>query len=75
MFLTTANRVDKIPVPLRDRMEILEFTGYIMDEKLQIAKDHLIPKQVKEHGLKKREIKFNDGAIRLLIESYTREAG
>jgi ATP-dependent Lon protease len=75
MFLTTANRVDKIPGPLRDRMEILEFSGYIMDEKLQIAKDHLLPKQIKEHGLKKREIKFEDDAIRLLIESYTREAG
>ncbi len=75
MFLTTANRVDKIPGPLRDRMEVLEFSGYIMEEKLQIAKDHLLPKQVSEHGLRKREIKFEDDAIRLLIESYTREAG
>ena len=75
MFLTTANRIDKIPGPLRDRMEILEFSGYIMVEKLQIAKDHLIPKQIKEHGLRKREINFNDEAICLLIESYTREAG
>jgi ATP-dependent Lon protease len=56
-------------------MEVLEFSGYIMDEKLQIAKDHLLPKQIKEHGLKKREIKFEDNAICLLIESYTREAG
>ena len=75
MFLTTANRVDQIPGPLRDRMEILEFSGYIMDEKLQIAKAHLLPKQIKEHGLMKREIKFEDDAVRLLIESYTREAG
>jgi len=75
MFLTTANRIDKIPGPLRDRMEVLEFSGYIIDEKLQIAKDHLIPKQIKEHGLHKREIKFGDDAIKLLIESYTREAG
>ena len=75
MFLTTANRVDKIPGPLRDRMEILEFTGYIINEKLQIAKDHLLPKQIREHGLRNREIKFSDDAIRLLIESYTREAG
>lgn len=75
MFLTTANRIDKIPGPLRDRMEVLEFSGYIMEEKLQIAKDHLIPKQIKEHGLRKTEIKFNDDAICLLIESYTREAG
>ena len=75
MFLTTANRVDKIPGPLRDRMEILEFSGYIIDEKLQISKKHLIPKQIKEHGLRKTEINFNDDAICLLVESYTREAG
>ena len=75
MFLTTANRVDKIPGPLRDRMEILEFSGYILEEKLQICKDHLIPKQILEHGLRKREIKFGDNAITSLIESYTREAG
>ena len=75
MFITTANRIDQIPGPLRDRMEVLEFSGYIMEEKLQIAKDHLLPKQVKEHGLRKREIKFTDEAICLLIESYTKEAG
>ena len=75
MFITTANRVDKIPGPLRDRMEVLEFSGYIMEEKLQIAKDHLLPKQVKEHGLRKKEIKFSDESICLLVESYTREAG
>ena len=75
MFITTANRVDKIPGPLRDRMEILEFTGYILSEKLQIAKDYLLPKQIKEHGLRKKEIKFTDNALCLLIESYTREAG
>ena len=75
MFITTANRIDKIPGPLRDRMEILEFSGYIMIEKLLIAKDHLLPKQIKEHGLRKKEIKFSDESIKLLIESYTREAG
>ena len=75
MFITTANRVDKVPGPLRDRMEVLEFSGYIMEEKLQIAKDHLLPKQVKEHGLRKKEIKFSDESICLLVESYTREAG
>jgi ATP-dependent Lon protease len=75
MFITTANRVDKIPGPLRDRMEVLEFSGYIMEEKLQIAKDHLLPKQVKEHGLRKKEIKFSDESICLMVESYTREAG
>ena len=75
MFVTTANRVDKIPGPLRDRMEILEFSGYILQEKLLIAKDHLLPKQIKEHGLRKKEIKLSDESICLLVESYTREAG
>ena len=75
MFITTANRVDQIPGPLRDRMEILDFTGYIHDEKVQIAKKHLLPKTIKDHGLKKSEIKFNDSSISLLVESYTREAG
>ena len=75
MFITTANRIDQIPGPLRDRMEILDFSGYIHDEKLEIAKRHLLPKTIKEHGLKKGEIKVSDKAISLLIESYTREAG
>ena len=75
MFITTANRVDQIPGPLRDRMEILDFSGYILDEKVEIAKDHLIPKQINEHGLKKSEIKFSDNSIKLLIDSFTREAG
>ena len=75
MFITTANRVDQIPGPLRDRMEILDFSGYILDEKVEIAKDHLIPKQINEHGLKKSEIKFSDSSIKLLIDSFTREAG
>tara|TARA_Y100001970_G_scaffold283198_1_gene397772 strand:- start:11840 stop:14182 length:2343 start_codon:yes stop_codon:yes gene_type:complete len=75
MFITTANRVDQIPGPLRDRMEILEFTGYIHDEKLQIAKKHLLPKSVKNHGLKDSEISVDDDSLSLLIESYTREAG
>ena len=75
MFITTANRVDQIPGPLRDRMEILEFTGYIHDEKLEIAKKHLLPKAIKNHGLKNSEIKIDDESIALLIQSYTREAG
>ena len=75
MFITTPNRIDQIPGPLRDRMEILEFTGYIHDEKVEIAKKHLLPKTIKDHGLKKKEIKFNDPSISLLVESYTREAG
>ncbi|MBC8214389.1 MAG: endopeptidase La [Candidatus Marinimicrobia bacterium] len=75
IFITTANRVDQIPGPLRDRMEILEFTGYILDEKLHIAKRHLLSKQISEHGLKSREIKFTDEGIKTIIESYTRESG
>ena len=75
MFITTANRVDQIPGPLRDRMEILEFTGYIHNEKLEIAKKHLLPKAIDSHGLKKSEITVQDKSISKLIESYTREAG
>ena len=75
MFITTANRVDKIPGPLRDRMEILEYTGYILEEKTQIARDHLLPKQIKEHGLQDKEISITDDALKLIIESFTREAG
>ncbi|SVB04685.1 uncharacterized protein METZ01_LOCUS157539 [marine metagenome] len=75
MFITTANQVHKIPGPLRDRMEVLEFTGYILSEKIHIAKDFVISKQIEEHGLRKQEIKFTNEGLCLLIESYTREAG
>ena len=75
MFITTANRVDQIPGPLLDRMEVLDFSGYIHDEKIEIAKKHLLPKMIKEHGLKKKEISFNQEALSVLIDSYTREAG
>ena len=75
MFITTANQVDRIPGPLLDRMEILDFTGYIHDEKIQISKKHLLPKMIKDHGLKKSEITVKDDALSLLIQSYTREAG
>ena len=75
MFITTANRVDQIPSPLLDRMEVLDFSGYIHDEKIQIAKKHLLPKMIKEHGLKKKEISLNQEALSILIDSYTREAG
>jgi ATP-dependent Lon protease len=75
MFITTANQVHKIPGPLRDRMEVLEFTGYIISEKIHIAKDFVIGKQIEAHGLKKQEIKFTHEGLCLLIESYTREAG
>ena len=75
MFITTSNRIDQVPGPLRDRMEMLDFTGYIVEEKIEIAKKHLIPKQIKDHALKNNEIKFTDSGIKVLVESYTREAG
>ncbi|SVD45766.1 uncharacterized protein METZ01_LOCUS398620, partial [marine metagenome] len=75
MFITTANRVDQIPSPLLDRMEVLDFSGYIHDEKIEIAKKHLLPKMIKEHGLKKKEINLNQEALSVLIDSFTREAG
>ena len=75
MFIATANYQDAIPPALRDRMEILEFTGYIEDEKVQIAKRHILPKQVKENGLTKEQVTFDAGSVKELIRSYTREAG
>ncbi len=75
IFITTANRVDQVPGPLRDRMEVLEFSGYILDEKLNIAKGHLLEKQILEHGLKDNEIEFTDEGIVKIIDAYTREAG
>ena len=75
MFIATANNYGNIPPALRDRMEMLEFSGYIQDEKLQIAKKHLIPKQVKENGLTKSEVSMDTNSIKELISSYTREAG
>lgn len=76
LFITTANLLDPILPPLKDRMEILEIAGYTEEEKLMIAKRHLIPKQLAEHGLKAGEnISFTDDAIRMLIRGYTREAG
>jgi len=75
LFIATANVLDTIPGPLRDRMEILELPGYIEDEKLAIAKGYLVPRQTFENGLKPGDIEFTDEAIRELIRSYTREAG
>ena len=75
LFIATANVLDTIPGPLRDRMEILELPGYIEEEKLAIAKGYLIPRQISENGLKPGEINFPDEAIREVIRSYTREAG
>ena len=75
MFISTANYQDAIPPALRDRMEILDFSGYIEDEKVQIAKRHIIPKQVEENGLSKEDVSFDSNSIKELIRSYTREAG
>ena len=75
MFIATANYQDAIPPALRDRMETLEFSGYIEDEKVQIAKRHLVPKQVEENGLMKNEVGLDANAIKELISAYTREAG
>lgn len=75
MFITTANSIHGIPRPLLDRMEIIELSGYTEEDKVHIAMDYLIPKQVKEHGLKDFNISFSEGAIRKIIRQYTREAG
>jgi len=75
MFITTANYQDAIPPALRDRMEILDFSGYIEDEKIKIAQRHLIPKQIGENGLTKKEVSLDKTAISELIRSYTRESG
>ncbi len=74
-FVTTCNRLDTIPPALRDRMEIIELGGYTEEEKLEIAKRHLIPKQIGEHGLTSAKIEWEDSAVQHLIHSYTREAG
>jgi ATP-dependent Lon protease len=75
LFIATANVLDTIPAPLRDRMEILQLAGYIEEEKLAIAKNYLIPRQIVENGLDSGTIAFTDDAIRETIRSYTREAG
>lgn len=75
MFITTANSLETISRPLLDRMEIIEISGYVVDEKIAIAERHLIPKTLEEHGLAPDTICFDKDAIRLMIESYTRESG
>ena len=75
MFIATANYQDAIPPALRDRMEILDFSGYIEDEKIQIAKRHILPKQIEENGLTKKEVSFDMPSLKELVRSYTREAG
>jgi len=75
MFICTANVLDTIPGPLRDRMEILQLSSYTEDEKLNIAKEYLIPRQIRENGLRESEVTFTDEALREIIRRYTREAG
>jgi ATP-dependent Lon protease len=75
LFITTANILDPVPAALRDRMEVLEIAGYTEDEKLQIATDHLVEKQVRNHGLTPEYIQFSSDALRQVIRGYTREAG
>jgi len=75
MFLTTANTTDTIPAPLLDRMEIIHLSGYTEEEKLNIGNKYLIPKQIKEHSLEKKNVAISDAAVRDIINRYTRESG
>ena len=75
MFIATGNMVDTIPPALRDRMEIIDFSGYIEEEKIQIARKFLIPKQLKEHGLTHRKLEFEESGLKEIVHSYTRESG
>jgi len=75
LFVTTANQLDTIPRPLLDRMEVIKLSGYIMEEKIEIAKRFLVPKQRKGHGLKASEVNISDSALKKMIEGYAREAG
>lgn len=75
MFITTANTIDTIPRPLLDRMEVIELNSYTDEEKVMIAKNHLLPKQIAKHGLKKSQLRVTDDALREMIQCYTRESG
>ncbi|MBR5246396.1 MAG: endopeptidase La [Clostridia bacterium] len=75
MFITTANDKSRIPAPLLDRMEIIDIPGYTYEEKFNIAKKHLVPKQIVDNGLKKSYVKFTDKALKAIISGYTKEAG
>jgi len=75
MFITTANSTDTIPRPLLDRMEVIEVSGYTEEEKVKIAEQYLVPKQMKAHGLKKKNFSISEKAVRDLINFYTRESG
>ena len=75
LFITTANELEPIPGPLRDRMEIIHLSGYTEQEKAEIARQYLVPRQIRENGLRRSEIAFDDEALLILIRDYTREAG
>ena len=75
LFIATANNISTIPQALRDRMELIEVSGYITEEKLRIAEQHLVPKEAKEHGLSEYPLRFAPGALETIIEEYTRESG
>ena len=75
LWITTANVISDIPRPLLDRMEVIEFTSYTEEEKLQIAKRYLVPKQLKENGLQPGQAKFSDAVLRHIIQDYTRDSG
>lgn len=75
MFIATANTLNTITPALRDRLELIEVSGYLVEEKIEIAKRHLIPKQLENHGVKPEDVVFNDEVIRIIIENYTRESG
>ena len=75
MFITTANRYDTIPGPLLDRMEVIQLSGYTLEEKMVIARKYLLPRQIKENGLRPSQIKLNDETLKLIISHYTHEAG
>jgi ATP-dependent Lon protease len=75
MFIATANQIDTVPGPLRDRMEVINLSGYTEEEKLQIAKRYLVPRQTKENGISDQLVSFSDEAIKTIISKYTREAG
>jgi ATP-dependent Lon protease len=75
MFITTGNLLDPVPPALKDRMEVIEFPGYIEDEKVKIAQLFLVPKQLKNHGLEPKQLRFTESGLRTIIREYTREAG
>ena len=75
LFITTANTTETIPGPLLDRMDLIQLSSYTLEEKVKIARRHLVPKQIKENGLLKEDINFSEGAVRNIINYYTREAG